>query len=470
MRPFEIILLILDAVLLLWLLISSRRPRYLLIIISIITVLVLVIHLFAEGFRWQMTPAYVLTATLLLAAWIQRRSPPEKKRSTWRIAILAPIGFVILLLATALPVVLPVPNLPEPSGPYAIGTATYHIVDGNRAEIFGDDPGGDRELMLQVWYPAEPGSSTTSAPYFDQLDVAASVLAERLGLPSFFLGHLDLVDTHALIDAMPASENEAYPLLLFSHGLSGLRMQNTAQFEELASHGYVVASIDHTYDSVITIMPDGRAILHHGQTVMPEGASTVLSGRQLVEVRVQDLSTVLTFLEDKNRDLDSFLHDQIDLDKIGVMGHSTGGTTAIEFCAQSKQCQAVLVQDGWIEPLSEETLSQSLSQPSIYLSTNEWLGSENQSIGEMFIDRQDQDSYQVTIEEMGHNNFTDIPLLTPLAAQIGLGGQINGARGIQILNDYSLAFFNRYLQESDSPILEEIAERYWEVSFESNLS
>ena len=60
-------------------------------------------------------------------------------------------------------------------------------------------------------------------------------------------------------------------MLLFSHGFSGLRMQNTAQFEELASHGYVVASVDHTYDSVITIMPDSRAILHHAQTVMPDG-------------------------------------------------------------------------------------------------------------------------------------------------------------------------------------------------------
>jgi predicted dienelactone hydrolase len=468
MRTFEIILLILDAVLILWLLVSSHRPRYLLPIITIATLLVLVIHLFTEGFRWQMIPAYLLTAVLLMVAWVQRPSQQRKERRARRIAILALLGLVLLLLATSLPVLLPVPNLPEPSGAYAIGTETYHLIDGNREEIFGDDPGGDRELMLQVWYPAEPGSSTTLAPYFDQLDVAASVLAERLGLPSFFLGHLDLVNTHALIDALPANENKVYSLILFSHGLNGLRMQNTAQFEELASHGYIVASVDHTFDSVITIMPDGRALLHHGQTVMPEGVSMILSGRQLLGVRIQDLTTALAFLENKNRDPDSFFYERIDLDKIGVMGHSTGGGTAIEFCAQSPQCQAVLVLDGWLEPLLEETLSQSLSQPSMFLSTNEWLGSENKAIGELFIDRQDQDSYQVTIEEMGHNNFTDIPLLTPIAAQIGLAGPINGARSIKILNDYSLAFFNRYLQESDSPVIEKIAEQYWEARFESN--
>jgi dienelactone hydrolase len=282
------------------------------------------------------------------------------------------------------------------------------------------------------------------------------------------MGHLDLVDTHAMIDATPTGENASYPLLLFSHGLSGLRMQNTAQFEELASHGYIVASVDHTYDSVITIMPDGRAIMHHSQTVMPEGVSSVLWGRRLVGVRAQDLSTTLAFLENQNRDPDSLLHDRIDMNRVGGMGHSTGGATAIEFCTHSSYCQAVLVQDGWLESLSEETLSQPLSQPSMFLSTNEWLSSKNQSIGKIFIDGQEQASYEVTIDEMSHYNFTDIPLLTPLAAQIGLGGKINGARGIRILNDYNLAFFDRYLKDSNSPILEEVAERYTEVSFESN--
>jgi len=468
MRLFEFILLILDAVLLLWLLISVHRPRYVLVVITIVTLLVLVIHLLTEGFRWQMTLVYLLTAALLLAAWVQTHSASEKEPPAWRIAIVGFVGFVILVLAAALPVVLPVPNLPEPTGLYAIGTTTYHMIDGDREEIFGDNPGGDRELMLQVWYPAEPGSSTTQAPYFDQLDVAASVLAERLGLPSFFMGHLDLVDTHAMIDAMPIGENASYPLLLFSHGLSGLRMQNTAQFEELASHGYIVASVDHTYDSVITIMPDGRAIMHHSQTVMPEGVSSVLWGRRLVGVRAQDLTTTLAFLENQNRDPDSLLHDRIDMNRVGGMGHSTGGATAIEFCTHSSYCQAVLVQDGWLESLSEETLSQPLSQPSMFLSTNEWLSSKNQSIGKIFIDGQEQASYEVTIDEMSHYNFTDIPLLTPLAAQIGLGGKINGARGIRILNDYNLAFFDRYLKDSNSPILEEIAERYTEVSFESN--
>ncbi len=468
MRLFEFILLILDAVLLLWLLISVHRPRYVLVVITIVTLLVLVIHLLTEGFRWQMTLVYLLTAALLLAAWVQTHSASEKERPAWRIAIVGFVGFVILVLAAALPVVLPVPNLPEPTGLYAIGTTTYHMIDGDREEIFGDNPGGDRELMLQVWYPAEPGSSTTQAPYFDQLDVAASVLAERLGLPSFFMGHLDLVDTHAMIDATPIGENASYPLLLFSHGLSGLRMQNTAQFEELASHGYIVASVDHTYDSVITIMPDGRAIMHHSQTVMPEGVSSVLWGRRLVGVRAQDLTTTLAFLENQNRDPDSLLHDRIDMNRVGGMGHSTGGATAIEFCTHSSYCQAVLVQDGWLESLSEETLSQPLSQPSMFLSTNEWLSSKNQSIGKIFIDGQEQASYEVTIDEMSHYNFTDIPLLTPLAAQIGLGGKINGARGIRILNDYNLAFFDRYLKDSNSPILEEIAERYTEVSFESN--
>jgi predicted dienelactone hydrolase len=468
MRTFEYLILILDVLLLLLLLFPNRRPRHLLLVTSIVTLVLLAVHLLVEGLRWQMTLAYLLTGGFLLAAVIQSRYPAKKQPPAWRVALLSFLGLVLVLLAAALPIILPVPRLPEPSGSYAIGTMTYHLVDENRPEIFGESPGADREMMLQVWYPAEPGTSDAAAPWFDQLDVAASVISERLGLPSFFLGHLNLVNTHSLTGALPNSDADVYPLLLFSHGFNGLRMQNTAQFEELVSHGYIIASVDHTYDSVITIMPDGGVILHHGNTVMPEEVSTIQSGRQLVSVRVQDLATVLTFLEDQNRNADSLLYGKIDLDKLGVMGHSTGGSTAIEFCAQSTRCQAVLALDSWVEPLSEATIGQPLSQPSMFINSNEWLGNENHSIGKTFIDLQDQDNYQVTIEEMGHNNFSDIPLLTPMAAQIGLGGPINGARGIQIVNDYSLAFFNRYLLDSDRLILDKIADRYWEVTFQSN--
>ena len=468
MRTFEYLILILDVVLLLLLLFPNRRPQYLLLITSIVSLAVLAVHLLVEGFRWQMTLAYLLTGGLLLAALFQSRTSTKKQSPAWRVTLLAILGLLLILLAAALSIVLPVPKLPEPSGPYAIGTTTYHLVDEDRLEIFGDNPGGDREMMLQVWYPAEPGTSEEFAPWFDQLDVAASVISDRLGFPSFFLTHLELVNTHALTGALPHNDVEAYPLLLFSHGFSGLRMQNTAQFEELASHGYIVASVDHTYDSVITIMPDGRVILHHGQTVMPEGVSTIQSGRQLVSVRVRDLATVLTFLEDQDRDPDSLLHEQIDLDKVGVLGHSTGGATAIEFCAHSTQCQAVLALDGWIEPLPEATINQSLSQPSMFLNSDEWLGSENQKIGKTLIEHQDQESYQVTIAGMGHNNFSDIPLITPIASKIGLAGPIDGARGIQIINEYSLAFFNRYLKESVSPIIEEIGKQYPEAVLESN--
>ena len=468
MRTFEYLILILDVVLLILLLFPNRRPRYLLLITSIISLVLLSVHLLVEGFRWQMTLVYLLTGALLLAALIQSRFPAKKQAPAWRVALLAVLGLLLFVLAAALPIILPVPQLPEPSGPYTIGTTIYHLVDKNRPEIFGDDPGGDREMMLQVWYPAEPDSSETPGPYFDQLDVAAPVIAERLGLPSFFLGHLDLAKTHAVTDAPPYSDGLNYPMLLFSHGFAGLRMQNTAQFEELASHGYIVASVDHTYDSVITILPDERVILHHGQSIMPEGVSTAQSGRQLVTVRVQDLATSLTFLEEQNSDPDSLLFEQIDLNNIGVLGHSTGGATAIEFCASYNQCQAVLSLDAWVEPLAEATLGQSLSQPSMFLTTKEWFGIENQSIGEKFVDLQSQDSYHVSIAGMGHNNFSDIPLLTPIAAQIGLAGPIDGARGIQIFNDYSLAFFNWYLKDFSSPSIQELGERYPEASLESN--
>ena len=85
-----------------------------------------------------MIPAYVLTAGFLVAAWLRTWATTERKRSKFRTVILAILGVIGLLIALALPFLLPVSNLPEPSGPYAVGTTTYHIIDENRVEIYDE--------------------------------------------------------------------------------------------------------------------------------------------------------------------------------------------------------------------------------------------------------------------------------------------------------------------------------------------
>jgi hypothetical protein len=74
------------------------------------------------------------------------------------------LGIPALVVVVALPAVVPTYAFPPPAGPYAIGTLTYHWVDAARPEILTADPADTRELMAQVWYPAEPTPDAPRSP------------------------------------------------------------------------------------------------------------------------------------------------------------------------------------------------------------------------------------------------------------------------------------------------------------------
>src|SRR5215212_4227690 len=118
-----------------------------------------------EGPRWQMVPAYAL-AGLFFVVWLLRyvtpAGGPARQKRTNRLAVGLAVGLGVLGLAISivLPIMLPVFRFPHPSGPYEIGTLTYHWVDADRPEVFTADPGDRRELMVQIWYPAEEDPSS----------------------------------------------------------------------------------------------------------------------------------------------------------------------------------------------------------------------------------------------------------------------------------------------------------------------
>jgi hypothetical protein len=179
-----------------------------------LTVLLCLTQLFLEGLRWFLLPIYGISVFTFV--------------------------FVSLLLF-----LLPRFRLPAPTGPYAVGTLTRYWVDTTREH---------RELMVQFWYPAQASASAPLACYMQH----AQVLGNAFGVPGFFFRHLNHLPTQALSQVALASDRPTYPILLFSHGLGGVRTQNTFQCQELASHGYIVAAVDHTHYAAGVIFPDGR--------------------------------------------------------------------------------------------------------------------------------------------------------------------------------------------------------------------
>ena len=458
MRPLEIIIPILVSLYLVW-----QRPRpFWLRLLPAFTFIALVLHLIVEGYRWQMIPLYALTLMQMLLSFFGA----ELKR------LGSFLTLILLAVSAALPVLLPVPSFPASSGPYQVGTRIYELTDLGRQEIYSGkiEP---RRFQIQVWYPSEPGSSDVRAPWMAKAEIFAPAIAKYIRMPSFFLDHLTLVRTPAYQESKIAHVEEGYPVILFSHGWNGFNTQNTGQAIQLASHGYVVVGVQHTYGAVITVFDDGT-IARNNPSALPSGAPDAeyeAAARKLVDQWAGDLGYAMDFLEEQDDHPESPFYKSLDLSRVGVYGHSTGGGAAIQFCGTDTRCKALLGMDPFMRPVSREVLENGLPQPSFFMFSQRWaddVDSRNNQLFHRFILNAPQIFGVISIEGTAHYDFSDLPLLSPLAPRLGLKGPINGKRVTGIINDYLLAFFDGTLKGVPMDLFEEQNQKYNEVRFSHN--
>jgi hypothetical protein len=170
MRPLEIALLASELLLFSVLLSTSLRAWRWMRFLPFMGIVLAAAQSLLEGPRWQLVPAYALSVAFPLVSVLQRWRRDRKKtpRPLARRIVAGlgvSLGGLALGLAAALPALLPVFHFPPPTGPYGIGTVTYHWVDSSRPDIFAPAPGNSRELMAQVWYPAQRDQVPQRAPY-----------------------------------------------------------------------------------------------------------------------------------------------------------------------------------------------------------------------------------------------------------------------------------------------------------------
>ena len=141
---------------------------------------------------------------------------------------------------------------------YAVGTQIETWQDASRSEDFTDDPDDLRRIVVQYWYPALPTNAPAPLAYITEPDVRMPAFAKSMDCPNSYVNHIRDVQTHSLLDAPPHPDaDDNLPLIVFSHGLGGMKTQNSIQAEELASRGYVVIAADHAYDAFLTLFDDG---------------------------------------------------------------------------------------------------------------------------------------------------------------------------------------------------------------------
>ncbi|MDX1662295.1 MAG: hypothetical protein R3272_00780 [Candidatus Promineifilaceae bacterium] len=465
MRPVELLILLAILPSLLLPILSDGRRFGRRFEFPALALILVIVHLVLEGYRWQMVPAYLLALFLFIRGvwWVQR--PPDLQGGR-----LGLIGSALLLLlyalAVLLPLLFPVPDLPEPEGQFPVGTTVAHLVDRSRPEIYSVEPDDVREIMFQVWYPVAPHAvplDSRRAPYLDRLEVAGPAVATRLGLPPFLLDHVDGVRTHSIVGA--AAAEGPFPLLIFSHGLRGLRGQNTVLMETLASHGYIVASIDHAYGNVLTVFPDERIVFYEQEMVFPEAMSRVEAGARLVDVWAADVVAVVEEITAWHNTTGHTLSGRVAQGGIGTLGHSTGGGTAVEACVLLAQCAGVVALDPWMEPVSREISADGYDRPLLIMRTPEWLGPDNVAAGMRLMENSDDETYTLTIAGAGHFDFSDLPLLSPLLPYLGLSGSVESERVLAIINSYTVAFFDHTLKGAPAPAPGRTTPAYPEISF-----
>ena len=449
MRPLEILIPIVLAIYMIFPITGKKRP-FIVELFPAFTLMVIVAHASLEGMRWQMIPLYAFTLIALIFS-IPALFGTAKNEAPTRRPFRIVLSFILLAVSTALPILLPVPAIPAPSGPYPVGTRIYELTDTSRKELYsGKDE--DRRFQIQVWYPAEVSETDERAPWMARADIYGPALSEFLQLPSFFMDHLKLVKLPAYQEAKVASTaEEGSPIILFSHGWRGFNAQNTGQALELASHGYVVVGVQHTYGALVTVFDDGT-IAKYNPSALPSGVPDDeydVAAHLLSDQWAGDLGFALDFLDGQNTDAASPFYSSLDPSRIGVYGHSTGGGAAIQFCGTDERCKALFGMDPYMRPAAYEILEKGMAQPSFHMFSQGWADrrdSENNLLFDPFYANSAETYGSIYIEGTEHYDFSDMPLFTPLAPQLGLKGPINGKRVTIIINDYLLSFFDLTLK------------------------
>jgi dienelactone hydrolase len=360
-----------------------------------------------------------------------------------------------------LPIILPVPQTPEPTGSDDVGTMTITLVDKSRKELYANNTDEPRMLNVQIWYPADLVPGDQPDPWLADMEVMGAGLADKLSLPAFFVEHVKYARANAVGNAALSRSRSIYPVLLFSHGWGGFKNQNTYQVEELASHGYIVVAPDHTYGAMATVLPDGRVALNNPEA-LPVGMNIsddefMMAARVLGDQWAGDLSHILDYLENQTLDDPAGqLANHLDFTRIGVLGHSTGGGAAIQFCATDQRCKAGLGMDPYMDPVSNQILDMGIQQPFLAMFSESWADEEgrNNIIFEKFIINSNDKLLRYYIEDTEHYDFTDMPAFSPLAPYLGLKGTLDGNQVSKIINAYTLAFFERYLMNEPGILLD----------------
>ncbi|MEU6167886.1 alpha/beta hydrolase family protein [Streptomyces tanashiensis] len=332
-------------------------------------------------------------------------------------------------------------TLPAPTGPYAVGSTVLPLVDRSRTDPWVPTADG-RALMVTLHYPAARSGGGRPAPYATRDE--ARLLAAQLG-PGVSGDVLARTRTHSRTGVRPASGR--HPLVLLSPGFGVSRWTLTHLAEDLASRGYVVASVDHAYESYGISLPGGRTLTCVACTALDEGG---VHGSVVTSTRAADMRYVLDRLTGPEPVWR--YADVIDARRVGMAGHSIGGASAATAMAADPRIDAGINMDGafW-EDLPADGLR---GRPFLMLGTHDSMhlpGGQDTSWDRTWT-ALDGWKRWITVAGSEHFTFSDGPVI---ARHFGLPQpELPTDRAVAVTRTYVAAFFDRHLRGIPRPVLD----------------
>lgn len=404
------------------------------------------------GFRFKALILLLVIRLILAAirALLQRRDLGVKKKSG--IILSAVIGIFFFALAM-IPAFLFRDYKGRPTnGQYEVATCGAILVDFARAETFETD-GSNREVPMHFYYPKE----------IEQI------------------------------------EKNSLPLVLFSHGAFGYYQSNVSTYMELASHGYVVVSLDHPYHSfftkntageTITVNPEFiQDVMRVSETDTYSNEETYRLSKAWIALRTEDICFVLDSIKEavstgqtdekwffENDTNDNHVKNKVqavlegtDTSKIGLMGHSLGGAASVTAGRQREDISAVADLDGTMlgEYIGVESgvylVNEEPYPVPLFSIDNEAHHFERiaeKEAGYVYANNvvleRAETGFETYFQGAGHMNYTDLPFIAPgLAKMLGIG-EIDCEYCMDTVNRLLLQFFDCYLKGQGTFAVQEV--------------
>lgn len=371
--------------------------------------------------RYGILIAVLLVQSLISLPRIRRKNSLETKGTACRIPgqLGRFFGNLLLYLIVLLPAILfPQYKEPKVTGNHAVSISEYTWVDENRIETYSDT-GENRALTVKFWYPEETGT---------------------------------------------------YPLVIFSHGAFGIIDSNYSTCMELASNGYVVASIGHPYYAMFVTDVNGKtttvdmdfledAMAANGSDDPEHEKAAYEMSREWMEIRTRDVNFVLDTILEKADSGEAGPFCKADSEHIGLFGHSLGGAASVAIGRERTDIDAVIDLEGTMlgeyigyengeyifltEPYPVPLLD--VNSSAVYTEANSY---ENRTYVNFYVGEHAEDFREVIFHDAGHLNFTDLPLVSPVLARLLGTGDIDAGTCIEHVNEMVLNYFNYYLKDA----------------------